>query len=60
MAGDKATQKITHVAQSMAESEGWKAGKGDRSGRAGSLICFLMLLNLALDLRGKERAWEVD
>lgn len=37
----------------MAESEGWKAGKRDRSGRAGSLVCFLMPLNLALDLRGK-------
>lgn len=43
------------MAESMAESECWKAGKGGRSGRSGSLVCFLMLLNLALDLRGKER-----
>lgn len=33
----------------MAESE----GKRDRSGRAGSRVCFLMSLNLDLDLRGK-------
>lgn len=49
-AGEKATHQTIHVADSMAESEGGKPGKGNRKG---SRVCFLMLLNLVLDLKGQ-------
>ena len=49
-AREKATHQTIHVADSMAESEGGKPGKGNRSG---GHVCFPMLLNPALDLRGR-------
>lgn len=53
IAEDKATPETTHMAESMTESEGGKTVKETRSGRGGNLVCFLILLNLALDQRDK-------
>lgn len=51
-AGDKATHETTHMAESMAESEGGKIRVEDR-------VLLAYFLNLAMDLRGLGRRTRV-